>query len=311
MKQIMRSLIIGLALACAVPIYSLAQNYFYNDRYYDKDVLVEAGVSFGGMNCLTDIGGKSGLGKKFVKDLVMKNTCLYGGFYVDVMYQDKIGVRLETTIGSVKAKDSDLKQYVSNAEAKKRYDRNLSFKSSIAEVSLCAEIYPIELFTPFVSDYVPNFSPYLIAGVGFFGFNPKTNLNGQWIELQPLRLEGQGFAEYPDRPIYKRFQMNIPYGFGIKYEASPRLNFRFEMVHRVLQTDYLDDVSTSYINPNLFDIYLNPAEAALAKQLYYRGAEIGGPAKPLFSIRGNPKDHDYYFTFGFKIGYVFGRQSRY
>jgi len=52
------------------------------------------------------------------------------------------------------------------------------------------------------------------------------------------------------------------------------LNVRFEIVHRILFTDYLDDVSTDYINPNLFSQYLPARQAAIAKQLYGRKKEL-------------------------------------
>ena len=39
-----------------------AQYYFYDENYYDQAILIEVGGSIGAMNCLTDLGGKSGIG---------------------------------------------------------------------------------------------------------------------------------------------------------------------------------------------------------------------------------------------------------
>ncbi len=43
-----------------------AQYYFYDDQYYDNPWFFEVGGSLGAMNCLTDIVGKKGIGKKFI-----------------------------------------------------------------------------------------------------------------------------------------------------------------------------------------------------------------------------------------------------
>jgi hypothetical protein len=78
------------------------------------------------------------------------------------------------------------------------------------------EFYP----TVFLENYEGlqgKFRPYGIAGVGFFHFNPKAyyysdpnNLNTkQLVELKPLRLEGQGMSQYPDRKEYNLTQLEI------------------------------------------------------------------------------------------------------
>ena len=83
-------------------------------------------------------------------------------------------------------------------------------------------------------------------------FNPKAKLDGQWVELKPLRLEGQGMAEYPDRKEYNLIQMEVPMGFGFKYYLKENMYVGLEVLHRQLFTDYIDDVSTSYRDPIVF-----------------------------------------------------------
>ncbi len=64
-----------LVLACLFASQlSFCQYYFYNNRYYDKDLLFEINISTGAMNCLTDVGGTNGKGKSFLKDLNVANT---------------------------------------------------------------------------------------------------------------------------------------------------------------------------------------------------------------------------------------------
>gem|GEM_PF-7019984 len=123
-------------------------------------------------------------------------------------------------------------------------------------------------FKDYDEDEAPRISPYAIVGGGIYTFDPQAELNGQWYALQPLRLEGQGFNEYKDRKTYELTQFNLLGGLGLKYEINSFLNARLEFVHRKLFTDYLDDVSTEYVDPTLFANYLPANLAAVAQQLY-------------------------------------------
>jgi hypothetical protein len=150
------------------------------------------------------------------------------------------------------------------------------------------------------------------VGIGVFSFNPLAKLNGNWIELQPLSTEGQGFAEYPNRKVYKLTQINFPVGGGLKYELSPRVNLRLEAISRILTTDYLDDLSTRYVNPALFAKYFSGVQLANALALNDRRSKFNSeyPINPVGGqLRGNPTDNDAYFTFNLKVGMTFGREK--
>ena len=285
-----------------------AQYYFYDDRYYDSPLTFELGGSIGVMNCLTDLGGNKGIGKKFVKDLNFGKTKFAGSVYLSALYKNMIAVRLEATFGQVSADDKVLEKVAPSTFG--RYERNLNFKSKITDLMLGIEIHPLFIFNKYDEEKdPPRLSPYLLTGVGFFSFKPQTTLNGKTIDLQPLSTEGQGFAEYPNRKPYKLNQINIPLGVGIKYELSSTLNVRAEFVYRKLNTDYLDDVSTEYIDPNLYANYFTGAKLTNALLLNDRQYELM-PSHVTNSgdQRGNPKNNDAYFTFNVKIGYNFGRE---
>ena len=285
-----------------------AQYYFYNDKYYENAVVIEIGASFGVMNSLTDLGGRKGVGKKFIKDLNWKNARPSYGFYTMAMYQNMIGLRLEGTFGEVTAYDSILKDVKTTTFG--RYERNLSFKSKIADFQLALEIHPL-MFKNYDGEEPPRISPYGIIGVGYYLFDPQANLNGEWFSLQPLRTEGQGFREYPDRTPYKLTQINISAGAGLKYEINSVFNARLEFNHRILSTDYLDDVSTDYIDPILFLNNLPANQASVAQQLYFRKTEIDPSATAsVGDQRGNPKNNDAFFTIQLKVGMTLGRQKR-
>lgn len=174
--------------------------------------------------------------------------------------------------------------------------RNLSFETSVLELSAVGEYYLLDM-------EATKFSPYLFAGVAGFKFNPyayDVNNNNEKVFLQPLSTEGQGIDGYPLKP-YKLVQLAIPVGGGIKFAVSENLRVGLEAGLRVLFTDHFDDVSTTF-----------PAEADLlaakgqkAVDMSYRGDEIGaGAAYPgKGTQRGGAEAKDYYYFTGIHLTY--------
>ena len=195
--------------------------------------------------------------------------------------------------------------------------RNLDFRSNITELYVAAELYPIMLLYNGNEDYKPRLRPYGVIGVGAFKFNPQGSLTDNsgkvtWHDLKPLHTEGQGFDEFPDRKEYSLTQINIPMGLGVKYMVSERINVSFELLLRKSFTDYIDDVSTNYIDPNLFVKYLPAADAVTARRISDKVFAIVNPnlSRNAPGIqRGNPSQNDSYFTtfvkFGIRLGPVF------
>ncbi|MDQ6815627.1 MAG: DUF6089 family protein [Bacteroidota bacterium] len=277
-----------------------SQYYYYNDKYYNTDFLYEFGIGVGVMNCITDIGGANTDNPKYFNEIRQKNNNFSKSVYAAVTYQGIIAARLEGTLGMIESADSTITGKTNNLISK--YVRNLSFRSPISELTLTTEFHPLQLLN---FELVPFVSPYIIAGVGWYHFNPQANLNGKWIDLQPLHTEGQGFSEYPDRKPYSLSQFNIPMGVGIRYEMTGLFNLRLEFIHRRLFTDYLDDASTKkYVDPSLFAKYLAPADAANARALYNRSLDGSIPI-----YRGHSENNDAYMSISVKLGVVLGRQS--
>lgn len=116
-------------------------------------------------------------------------------------------------------------------------------------------------------------------------------------------------AEYPDRKPYKLTQINLPLGFGIKMISNDKITTSLECLYRHTFTDYIDDVSTSYIDPDKFDKYLSQDQADVARQIHDKGTNLMNPAANRFrpgSQRGNPNNTDTYFSFLFKVGINLG-----
>ncbi len=282
---------------------TLGQYYFYDANHLEPEWRLEAGLSFGIINCLTDLGGHKGNGKKWLKDVNWKNSRLGGGIFMTAVHQDLAGLRIEASLGSIHAFDSILKNDETSASS--RYHRNLHFRSKLAEISALAEFHPIFLFQP----HVPLLSPYVVAGIGYYKFQPEAFIDKTWIKLQPLHTEGQGFTEFPDRSEYKLQQWNLPIGIGVKYDVSRFATIRMEYIYRILGTDYLDDVSEQYIDPQLFSKYFAPDKAELARKVADRSNEIDTYHHTLpGAIRGNPKNKDAYFSFNLKASVILNRK---
>lgn len=276
--------------------------YFYNNPYYQSDLRLEAGISLGAVNGMTDVGG-SKLGRAnagFMGDFTVKETNFFNGLYAVATWRDWLGVRLDVYKGILEAADSNLKG-TTNKWAEGRYVRNLSFKTSLFEISAGIELHPLMMFNNEDKE-PPRFSPYLVAGVAWLKFDPKAYLNGVWYELQPLRLEGEGFAEYPKHKTWKNSTFEFPYGLGFRYELTQNLNLRLELIRHTTLTDYLDGVSKpDWVNPALFYKYLTPANAAVATQLYNRSTIINPPRNT--RPRGNPNDNDAFWNINIKLGF--------
>jgi hypothetical protein len=289
---------------CFLPQQSFSQPDFSDDLYYSNKVTYEIGASLGVMNSLTDLGGGKGIGKKFVKDINLGNTKATGSIFLSAVYKYAVAVRLEAVWGGVKAEDAVLKRVKESVGG--RYERNLSFRSSISEVSAIMEIHPRYFKNFTAGQKLPRISPYLLGGIGYFSFKPQGKLNGEWIDLKPLSTEGQGFPEYAERKPYKLKQFNLPVGAGIKYKLNEIWNVSAECVYRILNTDYLDDVSSTYIDNNLFQKYFNGDQLAKALALSNRQKELNpSHITNTGDIRGNYKGNDAYFSVNFKVALIF------
>ena len=143
--------------------------------------------------------------------------------------------------------------------------RNLAFETNISEFSLVGEYYLLNL-------YENRISPYAFAGLAVYHFNPYAyNGSTEKIFLKPLSTEGQGLPGYPEKETYSLTQTAIPFGGGVKFAVTENFHLGLEVGFRKLFTDYLDDVSTTYADPN----DLLAARGQLAVDMSYRGDDVG------------------------------------
>lgn len=200
-----------------------------------------------------------------------------GGLGLLYEVTDRLMIHGEFDFGKISAAD----------KYSKNYKRNLSFYSHLYEFSLKGEYF---ILNPY--DY--KISPYIFLGVSIFDFAPYANdEHGTPVLLPEKSTEGQGFI--PGREPYKLRQFAIPFGGGLQWNISHKSRLGLFLGFRKTFTDYLDDVSTTYVD----ETQLALAKGASAVAMAYRGDEIpnGAPYPPAGTQRGNPKSLDwYYFT---------------
>ncbi|MEI7581726.1 hypothetical protein [Runella sp.] len=208
------------------------------------------------------------------------------------------------------------------------YVRNLHFRNDLKEFSLVG-IYQLR------SDgRSPNrrikFSPYLFAGLAVLAHNPKAKVpefyadNNRWVSLQPLGTEGQGQPGYA-KP-YSLVTYSIPFGLGFTWKVNDQWNIGVEGGFRFTGSDYLDDASGFFPNPDVLkndlarDMSNRTLEQIAARTgrdrtetvrriVYPNEPSIDPFATPLDgwgegNFRGNPVRKDAYMLSSITVGYV-------
>jgi opacity protein-like surface antigen len=171
--------------------------------------------------------------------------------------------------------------------------RNLSFQSNISEWNLLGEYTFLDITTHM-------FSPFLFAGIAVFHDNPYAfDTLGHKVFLRPLSTEGEGLAAYPGQKPYSLTNFAIPVGGGIKFRVSENVVLAYEVGFRKTFTDYIDDVSTVYVD----QATLQAAKGGEAVEMAYRGNELkgGAPYPPDGTQRGSSKYKDVYYYTGIRV----------
>ena len=165
--------------------------------------------------------------------------------------------------------------------------RNLSFNTNIFEFAVRGDF---NFFKFIPTDPNHSFTPYATLGVGVFSYDPYAYYNGDKVYLRPLNTEGETF--YQKRKAYGTMAICIPIGFGVKYAISENVNISFEIAQRFTTTDYIDDVSKTYVG---IDKFTSPnGSSSIAAILQDRSFETGTPIGVEGRQRGFSKQKDQY-----------------
>lgn len=168
-------------------------------------------------------------------------------------------------------------------------DRNLSFSSTLGELSLVGELN----FLPYMPQIGHNiFTPFIFVGIGNVKYNPVATYQGQEYDLRSLMTEGQ-------KKAYSQNALAVPYGAGIKYNFSGAWNLIVDLGYRTTNTGYLDDVNGLYADKSSLPNALSRALSDRSGEI--NGNYLGSPG----SQRGNMRNSDTYMFLGFTISYTF------
>jgi len=243
----------------------------------------EAIFGTGATNFLGELGGKNGIGTNNMRDFDFPSIRPLSHFGVAYKIGSNTTWINDITFGYLYGNDKFTKETFRN-------NRNAHFRSSLFEYSSIVQyfIFPEKegakytlsgyrlkpkkksILQAFSSGKI-NVYPYLFTGLSFFHFNPKSkypedgnivSMRGKWVSLKPLKTEGQGL--YPTRPEYSLNQIAIPIGFGVKYFIDRTWAVGFEYSISITFTDYIDDVSTTYVNPDLLRNTIGGEQGELA-----------------------------------------------
>lgn len=263
-----------------------------------------------------------------------------------LVFSHRFGPRYSLTAqfmyGTLRGSDAESAKESDLSNGTFRFNRNLSFRNRIQELSVVASIDLFENMSTYISRV--RWTPYVWAGLAVFHHNPQakapeTDLNGnplpeagKWVNLRKLGTEGQYSTlnetdvNHGNKP-YSLFQITIPFGVGARFRLNEVMDFSVEMGVRYLFTDYIDDVSKNYVDVGVF------GNNELAKAMSYRSNELDkvknnpgllvaetsvydGKTYNLLpgygkefpdNKRGNSSDKDVYMVTTFKLTYILGK----
>jgi len=236
------------------------------------------GISVSALNYFGDLSPKPG---KLSTDISFTRPA------IAISFTHRFGPRYSLTgsfmYGALRGADAESANET-DANAYYRHTRNLSFRNRIKELSVVATIDLFENQSTYISRV--KWTPYAFAGFAVFYNNPQAQVPeyhvdgvtkfdnaGEWVDLQPLGTEGQYSKLNPDdanagiKP-YHKIQPAIPFGVGARFRLNEVFDVSAELGFRYTFTDYLDDVSRSYVDLGVF------GNNELAKAMSYRTGEL-------------------------------------
>lgn len=257
-----------------------------SSSFYKLDVGFNLGLS----NYLGEIGGKEKTERPFVWDMKLNQTRWALGGFARYKLNNYVSVRADLMYGRIQGADS-------LSTNRGRVGRNLSFRNDMLELSGRAEVY---LYN--TSDvggkgwYRVDFKSYVFAGIGGVLHGPKALYGGEWVKLRPLQTEGVK---------YSKVTVCMPVGVGLFFTYKRKHRFGWEAGWRLTFTDYIDDISTVYADPSIFN---GDATAIALSNRYGETNNTDIPDISNYTVgskRGDSNDNDTYFYTTFSYSYVF------
>jgi hypothetical protein len=247
----------------------------------------ELGLTIGGAYYLGDINPT----RHYPQD-----TKLTGGIVYRHNLNDRWALRIQGLYGTLQAYDSDSKDTL-------QLLRNLHFRSRLIEASLLFEVNFFKYRSRGKDSR--NWTPFVFWGLCYFRADPQAELDDTWYDLQPLGTEGQGTSAREGTEPYKVDQFAVPFGAGLKFNFG-KLDIQLEWGMRRTGTDYIDDVSGTYVDNDLLAFENGPLAAALADP---SGVNDVPGLSNTDRARGDSNTRDWYNYSGITLTYVISRFS--
>jgi hypothetical protein len=270
---------------------------------------MEFGVATGVSNYLGEIGGREKAARPFISDLKLSKTRWNETVYWRYRFHPQLAAKISLNYLRIEGDDK------LSTNPGRRY-RNLSFRNDIYDMEATINwlFYSSAQPTGIYRRATTFFTAYLFTGMGVFYHNPKALYQGSYVPLQPIKTEGVS---------YSRVGFCVPLGLGM-YVAISRSRQRshrigIEVNWRYTNTDYLDDISTTYKNPSQLSSStavalsnrnpeLTSQPAGISKNYGWQGADANGDNINK-APRGNPNNKDSYISVN--ITYGIALKSRY
>ncbi|MCR8558228.1 outer membrane beta-barrel protein [Mucilaginibacter sp. BJC16-A38] len=237
-----------------------------------------------------EIGTSAG-GSGYMGDLNPNNPVKISGYalggFIKRNFNGYLSIRGSLTLGKISAADS-------NSSSAQFRERNLSFTTTLQELSLTGEFN----FMHYIPEAGRNkFTPFIFLGAAAASYFPYATYKGKNYSLRGARTEGE-------KTNYSTTTISPIYGAGVKYNIAGKFTLGAEMGYRNTNTDYLDDVSGNYVDKG--------NAPTVSKALADRSGEktgiyIGTPG----TQRGDLRPHDTYFFTQITLSYTFVTQKCY
>lgn len=278
-----------LALLLLLPLVVDAQHTNFNTQrnwsLNKKEILFGIGAT----QFLGDLGGRDRIGTDYsLRDLDFKSTNLGGMIGFRYRFHPFWATTTTLNVGMVRGNDALTNEIIRNS-------RNLHFRSIIVELAQRIEFIVLsnEKFgarykvkgLKHAKDKAGQI--YLFGGVGVAYFNPQAKYQGSWVNLRPLKTEGQGLDGGPKQ--YGPVTLTIPTGIGMRIGIGRMWRLGIELSYVKTFTDYIDDVSGVYYDPAKLAAEVGVQSAYLSNPSHQNTTWFGTGAQ-----RGD-KEKDAYF----------------
>ena len=264
---------------------------------------LSAGFLIGGANYLGEIGGKLDPRASLLDVHMLATSPTLGAF---LRYDVNHKLRVCANINYVHIRQAD-----KFAENPARQARNLNFRNRMVEFGFRTDFKVLHLSdrksnSNFTRPGSFSFDAFVFTGLYGVMHNPQAEItydpNNEWenrfYDLRPLRTEGQ-VEEYGS------FIASIPFGLGLEFGIRNGWKIGIEGSWRHTFTDYLDDLSGMYADPDL----LTPLAQAISSQSNEEviaaigdgtsGSVLDHQYSEEGTKRGNPNSKDSYGTVQF------------